>query len=218
VSSPGGVKTEAARSTLALYHTAHLILHTDIRSLQIYAGARSILGKPVSPTDYDRSCAVIKSWSATPAARKSAYHAAAMICNSFRLETADDGKFHYPWCLYLAALVCWAGHGSVKEENVWDAKGEMKGFLEDIFKRGRYGREGGGLGGDDNNSNNSNNNGSSDGVAESSNNKKGGNPAGVIAVIAKYLSGIRWALVHEGSRVLRGLIAGSLLKENEAVI
>jgi len=219
-SSSGGIKTEAAaRSTLALYHAAHLILHTDIRSLQIYAGARSILGKPVSPTDYDRSCAVIESWSATPAARKSAYHAAAMICGSFQLESGDDGRFYYPWRLYryLAALVCWAGHGNAKEEIVWDAKGEMRGFLEDIFKRGRDGREGGGSGGDNNNSNNSNSNGSSGGVASSSS-EKGGNPAGLIPVIAKYLNAIRWALVQEGCRVLGGLIAGRLLKENEAVI
>ena len=176
----------------------------------------------MSPTDYDRSCAVIDSWSATPAAGKSAYHAAAMICGSFQLESADDddddGRFHYPWCLYLAALVCWAGHGSAKEEVVWDAKGETRGFLEDIFKQGRDGgREGGGSAGDNNNSNNSNSNGSSGGAANSSN-KKGGNPAGLIAVIAEHLSGIRWAPVQEGSRVLRGLIAGRLLKENEAGI
>jgi len=101
--------------------------------------------------------------------------------------------------LYLAALVYWAGHGGVKGELIWDAKGEMRGFLHGIFKRGRDGREGGGLGGDDNNSNNNkNSNGStgSNGVAGSTgSSKKGGNSAGMIAVIAKYFSGIRWALV-----------------------
>ncbi|RPA93243.1 hypothetical protein L873DRAFT_1706077 [Choiromyces venosus 120613-1] len=189
MSSSGGINTETATSTLTLYHAAHLILHTDILSLQIYAGARSILGKPVLRTDYDSSCAVVKAWSMTHAARKSVYHAAAMIRNSLQPGTADDGRSHYPWCLYLATLVCWAGCGGVKEEIVWDAKGEMRGFVEGIFERGR------------------------DRKALASG---GGNPAGMIAVVAKYLGGIRWALVQEGTKVLRGLIAGRLLKEDEA--
>ncbi|CUS08834.1 unnamed protein product [Tuber aestivum] len=135
-SSSGVVETEAVRSTLTLYHAAHLILRTDILSLEIYAGARSILGKLVLRMDYDSSCAVIKSWSATPVASKSAYHAAAMIRNFLQPESADgDGRFHYPWCLYLATIVCWARRGSAEEEIVWDAKGEMRGFVEGILER-----------------------------------------------------------------------------------
>lgn len=98
------------------------------------------------------------------------------------------------------------GPGGVKEEIVWDALGEMRGFLEGIFKQGRDRREGGGLG-------IVNGSTGSSGVVAGSDSKKGGNSAGMITVIARYLSGIRWALVHEGSRVPRGL-----LKENEAVI
>ncbi|PWW73686.1 hypothetical protein C7212DRAFT_285053 [Tuber magnatum] len=211
-SSSGGAKTDTTRSTLTLYHAAHLILHTDILSLQIYAGARSILGKPVLRTDYDSSCAVIKSWSTTPAASKSAYHAAAMIRSSLQPESADDGRFHYPWCLYLATLVCWAGHGGATEEDiVWDAKGEMRGFVEGIFERGQDGREGGGSGDDSSNNNHNSNDGNGGGS------KRDWNPAGMVSVIAKYLGGIRWALAQEGGKVLRGLIAGRLLKEHEAI-
>ena len=84
-----------------------------------------------------------------------------------------------PWCLYLAALVCWAGHGGVKEEIVWDALGGMRGFLEGIFKQGRDRREGGGLG-------IVNGSTGSSGVVAGSDSKKGGNSAGMITVIAKY--------------------------------
>jgi hypothetical protein len=85
--------------------------------------------------------------------------------------------------VYLATLTCWAGCGGTKEI-VWNAKAEVKEFVEHGLKEGYEKR----------------------------------NPAGAIAVVAKYLSTIRGALVQEGVKVLKGLIAGRLLKEDGALV
>lgn len=120
-------------------------------------------------------------------------------------ESADDGRFHYPWCLYLSTLTCWAFHFALagtgnkidddEEEDfmVWDAKAEMKEFIEEILGHGPEGLEEGVPGGKL-------------------------RTAGVVAVVSKYLSSVRWELVHEGMKVLKGLIAGRLIKEYETVM
>lgn len=76
---------------------------------------------------------------------------------------------------------------------VWDAKAEMKEFIEKILGHGSEGLEEGVPGGKF-------------------------RTAGVVAVVSKHLSSVRWALVHEGMKVLKGLIAGRLIKEYEAVM
>jgi hypothetical protein len=41
-----GEFTRFSTSTLAIYHAAHIVLHVEILDLQIYAGARHIMGSP----------------------------------------------------------------------------------------------------------------------------------------------------------------------------
>lgn len=109
-----------ATSYKAVYHAAQVLLNSDFLDLQIYAGARHILGKPVQRTDYVRSERVIKRWasydnaSGSSSAAKAAWHAAQLLRDaSQNLEDFDAmGLFHVPWCLYLATLTCWAFHHS----------------------------------------------------------------------------------------------------------
>lgn len=122
-------------------------------------------------------------------------------------DNADDGRFHYPWCLYLSTLTCWAFCFTLagtlggskdrddKEEDsmVWDAKTEMKEFVEEICKCGPEGLEEGVPG-------------------------RKFRTAGLVVVVSKYLSSVRWALVHEGVKVLRGFVVGRLIKEYEVVV
>ncbi|KAF6827141.1 hypothetical protein CMUS01_09123 [Colletotrichum musicola] len=49
----------------ALYSSAQALLNMDFLDVQIYAGARHILGRPVQQKDYLRSAQVVKRWAAT---------------------------------------------------------------------------------------------------------------------------------------------------------
>src|SRR5712672_4526931 len=62
----------------AIYHAAHVILNAEFLDLQIYAGARHILGRPVTRPDYVRSQRVVKRWATEDArsASQAAWHAA----------------------------------------------------------------------------------------------------------------------------------------------
>ncbi|KAL0257422.1 hypothetical protein SLS55_008235 [Diplodia seriata] len=120
-----------ATANAAVYHAAHVLLNAEFLDLQIYAGARHILGRPVGRADYVRSQRVVKRWAGAGAAgagsssaggeavddeverlraARAARHAALLIREGVeRLDAFDaGGLFHYPWCLYLATLTCWA--------------------------------------------------------------------------------------------------------------
>ncbi|KAH7129488.1 fungal-specific transcription factor domain-containing protein [Dactylonectria estremocensis] len=49
----------------AVYHSAQVLLNVDFLDIQIYAGARHILGRPVQQRDYLRSAQIVKRWAAT---------------------------------------------------------------------------------------------------------------------------------------------------------
>ncbi|KAH9212205.1 fungal-specific transcription factor domain-containing protein [Leptodontidium sp. 2 PMI_412] len=184
-------------ANLAIYHAAHIILHVEINDLQIYAGASHIIGRPVMKADQDRSCQRIEQWAKhrSMAAAKASSHAARILRDGIRkLKDWDAGDyFHYPWCLYLATLTCWAFQMCSKsdeggeardlsedeEDSDWDARAEMNALisamtrsnLEDLWKvAGKY--------------------------------RTGDLPR----VMAKHLARIRWAVVQEGMFVLKGLV------------
>ncbi|KAJ4371998.1 hypothetical protein N0V83_003771 [Neocucurbitaria cava] len=104
-------------ATLALYHAAHILLHTPFLDLQIYAGSRHILGRPVARNDYARSQRVVKKWVAEnlKEAGKAVYHAAALVSDGVHildgeLSSHDVGGgrlWHHPWAVYLGTLVVW---------------------------------------------------------------------------------------------------------------
>ncbi|KAM5349671.1 hypothetical protein ACJ41O_006176 [Fusarium nematophilum] len=53
-----------ATSYNALYHSAQALLNMEFLDIQIYAGARNILGRPVQQKDYRRSARNVKRWAA----------------------------------------------------------------------------------------------------------------------------------------------------------
>ncbi len=99
-------------ATLAVYHASHIILQVEINDLQIFAGASHIIGRPVTKVDRERSKARIERWAkhSSISAARAGSHAARILRDGIRkLKDWDAGDyFHYPWCLYLAALTCWA--------------------------------------------------------------------------------------------------------------
>lgn len=189
--------TRFSTSTFAIFHTAHIVLNVEILDLQIYAGARHIMGRPVSRNDQERSRRTVKQWaSETPSsASTAAWHAAQILREGIMtLEDWDvDQRFHYAWCLYLASLVCWAfqnisecdgnlsGNGPHHDERRDSRSPEstMYSLISSMTSAGPEGltRLAGGL-----------------------------PTTGLLTVMTKHLSNIRWAVVYEGMKVLRSLI------------
>jgi len=134
-------------ATLAVYHAAHIILQVELNDLQIYAGAGHIIGRPVTKTDRDRSRQRVERWAQPPSisAATAGSHAALLLRDGIRkLKNWDAGDvFHYPWCLYLATLTCWAFQTCSKnlegpedglssdneDDNDWDARAEMSALI-----------------------------------------------------------------------------------------
>ena len=147
-------------ATLSLYHAAHILLHTPFLDLQIYAGARHILGKPVARHDYARSQRVVKKWVAEniKEAGKAVWHAAALVADGVDILDSELGSndvgggrlWHHPWAIYLGTLVVWgvwyarpAPSASDQlpphlqddeDEIIWDPSAEMKTLLVAIAK------------------------------------------------------------------------------------
>ncbi|KAK0385403.1 hypothetical protein NLU13_7879 [Sarocladium strictum] len=124
----------AAYSTLA--GCAQILLNMDFLDVQVYAGARQILGRPVQQKDYIRSAAVVKKWAAAPkttasgvsldntsattssagstpakhCATTAATYAALNLHRHIDHLTRQDAMslFHVPWCIYLLTLTLWA--------------------------------------------------------------------------------------------------------------
>jgi hypothetical protein len=174
-------------STLAIYHASHITLNVEVIDLQIAAGARHIIGRPVSLHDYERSKWIIRNQE-TSSANAAAWHAAQLLRDGvMNLEGWDvDQQFHYPWCLYLATLTCWAFHHAKSEAShstrssgdSANDESSMNALISSMTAVGPEGLE-----------------------------RLAGrqSTSGLINVVAKHLSNIRWAVVYEGMKVLRGL-------------
>lgn len=97
-----------------LYRSAHITLNVEILDLQICAGTPHILGRVVTQNDIERSRRIIPQWlqDESGMALKAAKHASFILQDAvMSLDDWDDADaFHFPWCLYLATLTCWAFH------------------------------------------------------------------------------------------------------------
>lgn len=204
-------------STLAIYHAAHIILNVEVLDLQIYAGAKHIIGRPVSSTDYERSRRTVRDWaqqkstSCISSSSSAVWHAAHLLRDGImNLDDFANSAFHYPWCLYLATLVLWSFHSGSRDDRenhmngqnssnrgtgnedatsmsmgmyteddmLWDAKAEMNALVS----------------------------GMTSGVPQGLWRIAGKySTKGLITIMARHLSAIRWAVIHEGQKVLLGL-------------
>ncbi|KAH8732675.1 fungal-specific transcription factor domain-containing protein [Phaeosphaeriaceae sp. PMI808] len=205
-------------ATLALFHSACILLHTPFLDLQIYAGARHILGRPVVRHDYTRSQRVAKKWvTENPIeAGKAVWHAAALVADGVDIldgepdcnDTSSGRLWHHPWSIYLGAIVIWGvwyarsvsvapdqarlheNNDNDEDEIIWDPKAEMKALLDTVT--------------------NSNPDKSLEmGGIACMLGKKGTN--GLAVVVSRCLSKVRWAVVYDGMMVLRGLVEWRLV-------
>lgn len=210
-------------STLAIYHAAHIILNIEILDLQIYAGARHIIGRPVNRNDYERSRRKVRDWAqqkpvagtVTSNACTGVWHAAQLLRDGImNLDNWDvNNAFHYPWCLYLATLTCWAFHYGSRDDRsaTLPAMINYDNSREDAVSMSM------GMYADDANESamydakaqmNALVSGMTSGVPEGLWRIAGKySTKGLTTVMAQHLSNVRWAVVHEGMKVLKGLMA-----------
>lgn len=197
----------------AMYHTAVLCLWTNLIDLQIFAGSKVILGMSVNESTYLKSKRQLTEWVyQIGISDKAVMNAAQLLrCGLTNLENWQvDGTFHYPWCLYLASLTCWCFFKILKDQSggkpdskevsatplpvdeqqkgidgiiepiIIDSKTSMRKFVSLVTS------------------------GTPDEI-RSMKNIYSRDLTGMVDEVANHLMSIRWAIIYEAFKVLKGL-------------
>lgn len=221
----------------AVYQAAQALLHMDFLDVQIYAGARHILGRPVQQQDYIRSSRIVKKWASKDRDRAAiaAWHAANMLHDIMAISERDSDQasengqalatdytnlFHVPWCLYLATLTAWAFHHARPPRK--DREARARAQLDEDEDSSGY---------DSDTSDEivwdaqremeslvremAGEDRAQETIKEilSSQGRKG--TLGLVWIVADHLSKVRWGIVHAGVFVLRGLVPTRLINQYE---
>ncbi|KAF2035263.1 hypothetical protein EK21DRAFT_97005 [Setomelanomma holmii] len=145
-------------SRTVLHHLAHMAMHVDIVDCQIYAGAGRLLGRSITPQDYNGAQRRMKEvWVPTARARDATFYALRFLSNvmvagdhslnpntapssGFSYSARDDFLLNRPWVLYFATLIVWsygyALDGPVKQPyslpKYDDKVKDMMGYLKRV--------------------------------------------------------------------------------------
>jgi hypothetical protein len=145
-------------SRTVLHHLAHMAMHVDIVDCQIYAGAGRLLGRSITPQDYNGAQRRMKEvWAPTARARDATFYALRFLSqvmvdgehslkpnnattSTFSYSARDDFLLNRPWVLYFATLIVWsygyALDGPVKQPysipNHEDKVKDMVGYLKRV--------------------------------------------------------------------------------------
>ena len=116
-------------SRTVLHHLAHMAMHVDIVSCQIFAKAGRLLGRTTLPSDYAIAQRRIKEhWAPKPSARDATFFSLKFLAQVLIPDGAssqhsptsirnfgptgysarDDFLLNRPWVLYFAALIVWS--------------------------------------------------------------------------------------------------------------
>ncbi|KAK1909692.1 hypothetical protein P3342_007864 [Pyrenophora teres f. teres] len=120
-----------------LHHLAHMAMHVDIVDCQIFAGAPRLLGRSITPQDYNGALKRMKEgWAPSARARDATFYALRFLSNvlvagdhslnpnhssttGLTYSARNDYLLNRPWVLYFATLIVWsygfALDGPVKE-------------------------------------------------------------------------------------------------------
>ena len=139
-----------------LHHLAHMAMHVDIVDCQIYAGAPRLLGRSITPQDYNGAQRRMREiWAPTARARDATFYALRFLSNvivcghhslnqsaglSISYSARDDVLLNRPWVLYFATLIVWsygfALDGPIKQPyqlTTYDEKvRDMSGYLKRV--------------------------------------------------------------------------------------
>ena len=148
-------------SRIVLHHLAHMAMHVDIVSCQIFAKASRLLGRTTLPADYTIAQKRIReNWAPKASARHATFFALKFLSlallpaiadprsssetsemgEDLEYSARDDFLLNRPWVLYFAALTVWsygfALDGSVTnvpELNTFEQeKNDMRLFLQRV--------------------------------------------------------------------------------------
>lgn len=118
-STSGGPEPDTLKTATILWRLGHMAMYVDFRDCQIFAGAKSNLGRPITDSDRERSKNNISIWIKSPGGRIAVYHALQALRETFLRtpNSTDDTRAVYsarddhlivrPYTLYLAGLVVW---------------------------------------------------------------------------------------------------------------
>jgi len=80
-------------SRTVLHHLAHMSMHVDVVDLQIYAGARRLLGRSITRHDAETTRKKIKGWAPTAQARDATFYALKFLSKVLLPEERMDMQF-----------------------------------------------------------------------------------------------------------------------------
>ncbi len=117
-------------SRTVLHHLAHMAMHVDIVDCQIFARASRLLGRSITPKDYESAQRRMKvQWAPTARARDATFYALRFLSQVLVVDeepqerqpgavlpgfggceysARDDSLLNRPWVLYFAALIVWS--------------------------------------------------------------------------------------------------------------
>ena len=115
-------------SRVVLHHLAHMGMHVDIVQCQIFAKAKRLLGRAITPQDYNVTAKRMRTtWAPRPSARDAVFYSLKFLSQvltpdlspgvqippplspgSDEYSPRDDYLLNRPWVLYFAALVVWS--------------------------------------------------------------------------------------------------------------
>lgn len=127
-----------SESMVVLHHLAHMAMHVDIVSCQIFAKAPLLLGRTTLPSDYAIARKRIReNWAPSTSARHATFYALKFLalvltpatdqpgCGCEAVDSGqvmeysakDDYLLNRPWVLYFAALTVWS-YGYALDESL----------------------------------------------------------------------------------------------------
>ncbi|MCJ1398773.1 hypothetical protein MMC11_001974 [Xylographa trunciseda] len=148
-------------SRTVLHHLAHMAMHVDIVQCQIFAKANRLLGRTITPPDYNSAQRHIRAiWAPKPSARDATFYALKFLSQvlapdllppgqaaqtiigmdgSGEYSARDDFLLNRPWVLYFAALVVWsygfALDGPLRPPPILDTVDRQKQDMRHFLRR-----------------------------------------------------------------------------------
>ncbi|KAI9368705.1 fungal-specific transcription factor domain-containing protein [Aspergillus egyptiacus] len=136
-----------------LHGLAHMASHVDVVDCQIFAGARRLMGRSVTPRDHSAAREkMVDRWATKASARDATFYALKFLSECLldphgdpTAETElyrgrDDYLLNRPWVIYVAALVVWCyGYaldgpiaGAPELATVAEQRQDMQAFLRRV--------------------------------------------------------------------------------------